>query len=381
MTKTAFSEIRVRAPLGGPELNALINRELEIVKAEVLERIPPRDIAAIILGGGYGRGEGGAAVSPDGSLSPFNDYDMFLISENVSPPRKRAMQKTLREISDELRGKLTVDADFGVIKTRRELPRQPFTLMWCDLAAGHEVLRGDRDILRALPPMPPGKLPLREGIFLLLNRGAGLLLAKESMESGEPDAEFIVRNINKALAACGDFALIKEGRHSCFASERVRRFEERPPAGLPADFAKTYREVSLGKLRAPKIPGLGIPELKILISTTVPFFRDFYLDALGIPPKYSAGPIEKQLKSAIFNSAEFHRDGSVIKNIILNCLHCGLTGLSPEWFCKYPRWRLAAALPALLADPPAPPESLPLPGNAGAGAARDKFFKLWRRFN
>src|SRR5208283_1906889 len=47
------------------------------VRCEVRDQIPRRDLMAIILGGGYGRGEGGVFRSEVGE-QPYNDLDFYI---------------------------------------------------------------------------------------------------------------------------------------------------------------------------------------------------------------------------------------------------------------------------------------------------------------
>ena len=50
--------------------------DLNIIKNELLKYIP--EIKALILAGGFGRGEGSVLLQ-DGLVQPINDYDIYII--------------------------------------------------------------------------------------------------------------------------------------------------------------------------------------------------------------------------------------------------------------------------------------------------------------
>jgi hypothetical protein len=67
------------------------------------------------------------------------------------------------------------------------------------------------------------QIPLAEATRLLMNRGAGLLLAREKLAAGSlspDDADFVNRNIAKAELACGDAVLTAYGRYYWSCGER-----------------------------------------------------------------------------------------------------------------------------------------------------------------
>ena len=76
--------------------------------------------------------------------------------------------------------------------------------------AGYHVIYGPEDVLDALPAYDTEHPPLEECARLFMNRGIGLLLARQKLEAGGPvegeDFEFVVRNIYKALLAMGDLS-------------------------------------------------------------------------------------------------------------------------------------------------------------------------------
>jgi hypothetical protein len=103
-------------------------------------------------------------------------------------------------------------------------PRR-FTMMWQELKHGHRVVFGPENILGLLPDFDLNNMPHEELAKLMLNRGTGLLLARQRMNKAElksDDVDFIARNIWKAIMACGDAYL---ALHNTFSYSYRRRSE------------------------------------------------------------------------------------------------------------------------------------------------------------
>ncbi len=168
------------------------------------------NLVALILGGGYGRGEGGV-VEVAGFELPYNDLDLVLVVDD-----KRAVrQESLSSISHRYEEELKIHVDFSRPLTIEDIRNWPRSLMWQNLLNGHVVLYGPQDvILSNAPASLRDPLPVIEATRLLLNRGAGLLWAMRVARGVEeaPDADFVPRNYFKCGLALGDAALITHGR-------------------------------------------------------------------------------------------------------------------------------------------------------------------------
>lgn len=167
-------------------------------------------LVALILGGGYGRGEGGIEIL-DGKECPYNDLDFTLVVQNAADvPEQELLELTARYAK-----KLKIHVDFSRPLTLRAIQKWPAWLMWHDLLNGHIVMSGPQDILTAnAPERVKAHPPAIEALRLHLNRGAGLLWALRVIrkEEPEPDRGFVVRNYYKTLLAMGDAVLISRGR-------------------------------------------------------------------------------------------------------------------------------------------------------------------------
>lgn len=190
--------------------------------------------SAVILGGGYGRGEGGA--TPDGKL--YNDLDFFVIIRSERPSGE--LLSFLAELSEKWSRELGVEVDFCCVSKAR-LKRNRNTLMIQELIAGCEVIFGKSGSLDFLRLSGWNALPQSEGVRLMLNRGAGLLMARGKLEAGNvsgADTDFIRRNIHKAELGCGDAWLIANHAYLRTGSERLETLET---SNVETELKRRYR--------------------------------------------------------------------------------------------------------------------------------------------
>ena len=80
---------------GSEELEKKIDSLMELISDRVVETVGRRDLAALVLGGGYGRGEGGVLTDDKGEMRLYNDFDFFVITGNVSSSRRRDINRLL----------------------------------------------------------------------------------------------------------------------------------------------------------------------------------------------------------------------------------------------------------------------------------------------
>ncbi len=176
--------------------------------------------AGLALGGGYGRGEGGAI---DGR--PSNDLDFFVFSD-LPEGRHAATIAALEPVSRAFTSELGVDVDFTVRTAARiHLDRQ--RLMVQELLRGHEVLTPSGFDLAAwadVTELPAEDVPVSEAARLVMNRGMGLVLAAARLRAGvssEEDLQFVTRNINKAILGAGDARLVVSRRYAWDVRKRA----------------------------------------------------------------------------------------------------------------------------------------------------------------
>lgn len=206
-----------------PEVEALLERVVPAIGADVLALGIP-ELAGVCLGGGYGRGEGGVCVGPDGVPRLFNDLDFFVFSSGAGRRRKREIDRAVEPVARRWTRALGIDVDFGPVKNTGDLGRVSHTLMFQELKHGYWQVCGEADVLAALPALRESELPPLEGARLLLNRGMGLLMAAERVRDGAEDAGFVLRNLNKAVLGGAEAQLICAHRYRWRARERLEAF-------------------------------------------------------------------------------------------------------------------------------------------------------------
>jgi hypothetical protein len=99
---------------GSIEFEQKITSDMKAIVNRVTTVVGESDLVAIILGGGYGRGEGGVRVI-DGNELLFNDYDLFVISKSISRSKLKTYQNKLKLLTkDWCRRRFSPDsADYG----------------------------------------------------------------------------------------------------------------------------------------------------------------------------------------------------------------------------------------------------------------------------
>lgn len=202
-----------------PRLVARIERDLSTVLAAVRDADP--HARSLVLTGGFARGEGAAR---DGV--PQNDYDLIAV-RGLGPTRT-----PYARVRAVLKDRLRLHIDLAPIASWR-LPWVSPSIFWYETAARGRVLWGP-NLLGRIPVRTPRDLDPAEGLRLLVNRAAGLLLVTD-----DPDAEAHRLQAAKALLAALDARLLARGEFPPSQRERWARFEAMRARGTaPAELAR-----------------------------------------------------------------------------------------------------------------------------------------------
>jgi len=205
------------------DMDRLVEETCRAIGAEIAAlSIPP--LAGVVLGGGYGRGEGGVDETC-GRRRLANDLDFYTVThEGAGAADIAAIAAALAPVSEKWSREIGIDVDFCVPKTPWRIKHDEKRLMIQELVRGYiDVCGAPGHVLFAdIERLPAEELPFGEAERLLLNRGAGLLLAKEPGR----DAKFVVRNINKAVLGAGDARLIARGGYMWRMAERAAALGE-----------------------------------------------------------------------------------------------------------------------------------------------------------
>lgn len=239
---------------GDPAAEEQLSRAVPGIGADIAaSRL--KGLAGVYLGGGYGRGEGGVFRCADGQARLYNDLDFFVVADGCGFPARKRIDKALRAVSEKWSARLGIEVDFGPVKKRSELKKVAHTLMFQELRHGYITVCGDAGLLETeLPDLNPETLPVLEALRLMLNRGMGLLLAREALAEQTPETGFILRNLNKCVLGCGDALLISCGKYAWSVHDREWILSGQ--RDLPESLERLYPEAVRFKLE----PSADLPE-------------------------------------------------------------------------------------------------------------------------
>lgn len=259
---------------GGPAADALVAGHLKTILEAINARVGP--VRAVVLGGSFGRGEGGVMTGTDGRLRPVNDYDLMVVDP-------RDLREPLRALGEELRTQLGIDfVDLGWLGN--DLSRIPATILNYDLRHGSRVIAGDAKVLETVPIRASGVIPPAEFVRLLLNRAAGVLSGLQASSAGDVTAtpgraDYLTNQIVKLLIAIGDWHLHHWRAYACSYRRRANRFHDLARgAGLRAPLIAAVRRAYAFKC-APTADGGGFD--LALLREILPDFSTAFTESVN----------------------------------------------------------------------------------------------------
>jgi hypothetical protein len=187
-----------------PELVERIDRDVATV-VDTVRRADP-GLRSLVLTGGFARGEGAVLEG-----APQNDYDFVAVRglRRPSVPYER--------LRADLEARLGLHVDLAPVAAWRLGWVSP-SIFWYETALRGRVVWGD-DLLARIPVRSPAQVDPAEGLRLLVNRAAGLLLYSEA---GAPARRL---QAAKALLAAADVHLLARGEFPPSQTERWQRIE------------------------------------------------------------------------------------------------------------------------------------------------------------
>jgi hypothetical protein len=359
---------------GSAEFDARIDADMARIDAAVQASPFAGHWKALVLLGGYGRGEGSPFIQrsgaggrrsacppgrkirsqgPEDGLSagaegqrseielPFNDYDLIVVTDSVAPEIRAELKALEKQLTDALG--LPVDL-YPYLE--KKLPRCEFSLLNYEMKYGHRVISGDKKILDRMPDYPLDALPLSEGTRLLLNRGKLLLdikrrLAQPGSLTAE-ERECFLKFLFKTDLALGDCALLACGEYDISYTIKKGRIGQ---LDLPEGIACAYLDAVAFKERTDFQPleNVRLPER---FAQTAARFERLFLWFEGLR-------LDRSFRSPEEYAAAFPtlgHEGNPLKNALHNLRTFRAKAL--PHLLTHPRLRLYAAVPLLLREPP-----------------------------
>lgn len=372
---------------GSEELETRIADLCEKAARGIAAIVPSKRIEAVLLGGGYGRGEGGV-LHHKGRDLPYNDLEFFVFLKGHPFLNERRYQTAIHALAQRLTKEAGIDVEFK-ITSAKSLRRSRPTMFFYDLFHGHQRILGDADVFgRASQHSNARNLPLAESTRLLMNRCSGLLFARNRLNRGfltSDDVDFIQRNVAKAQLAMGDAILAASGEYHWSCIERRARLEESAEnLDLPfiGDVLQNHGRGVAFKLR-PQCIWKHREQLELSLKKNTKlawqvwrWLEDTRLgEQAGFPEDYA------QARSSRCPEVGF------VRVLLANIKTFGLSPI--KFLAGYPRARLLRSLPLLLwrNRPGARISNLPFLQKQLATEAADfggllnAYSRLWTRYN
>jgi len=382
---------RERYTLAGPgEVEQRIARDQQRVVDEVTALPEARGLVALVLAGGYGRGEGGFRFSGSTAV-PYNDYDYFVVVRDCGMRERRRLNRRLHVLGEHLGREFGLEVDFAVLPAER-LARLPACLMYSELKWRHRVLAGDPRALDGITSPPVDGLPLAEFSRMMLNRGALLLMNAQELAGGATvrvrSCERFLRYFSKGVLAAGDARLAAAGRYHPSVDERSRRLQtlEWPGSGRERflDLYDLAVRIKLGGEPARVLPP-GEPQRlqRLAVHEWLEAYRVLESARLGQAPEtwqtYASAGVAKGQGAGRWWSPLHHLALSIAAAVARVQLP------DPDRALRHPRERLMSALPLLL-ESGVPrqnrlaAEALGASVDAAWAQLADCFLADWRRY-
>jgi len=185
-------------------------------------------LRAFLLGGGYGRGEGGIFDPGDGiGARLYNDLEFYLFASLVP-------SETVDSWVQEGEQRLGIDIEIKVMEPSTFEAAAP-SMFYYDLLSRHMLVAGDQSWMESLPARlaEASAIPPEEASRLLVNRGMSLLRCRRWASGEMPlPAGFCERILAKLKLALADAVLCAATQYHWSCQERNRRLsslQEGPP--------------------------------------------------------------------------------------------------------------------------------------------------------
>ncbi|MDX9720460.1 MAG: hypothetical protein RBU37_06925 [Myxococcota bacterium] len=220
---------------GSEPLEARLRELVQQVGEATQRQFGPDELAALLVVGGYGRGEGGVE-RVGGREEPHNNIDFLLIAHDERRPLN-ALKARLDSAIEPIRQQAPLGIDVGVSSVQR-LRRSPALVFWYDLRFGHKSVLGEPSLMSSMRHFRLNRIPSWDVRNLLTNRGTLLLINAHMRAHGAAQPRQLLRHAMKAIIGYGDALLFAHGRYHWSYQEKRRRM--RGIAGQYPSFAQLY---------------------------------------------------------------------------------------------------------------------------------------------
>jgi hypothetical protein len=332
---------------GSQALEQELERLCNAILTGVERLVPGPRLEAIVLGGGYGRGQGGVLKTETGDR-PYNDLEFYVFLRGNPLLNEHKYGADLRELGESFSSGAGLHVEFK-IDSLDKLRSSPISMFTYDLVAGHRIVRGGDTIFQGCEHhLQAEKIPLSEATRLLFNRCTGLLLAKELLGSQRlslAQGDFIGRNLAKAQLALGDAVLTVFGQYHWSCPERHQRLSELAVPELP----------TLDEVRQRHAAGVAFKLHPRSIAKLAAEFEGEHREISALASRLWLWLESRRLKCEFSSVRDYAlSEGEKCygpagwRNYLLNLRTFGPQAAFDSMAARYPRERLFNSLPLLL---------------------------------
>lgn len=345
--------------LGGPEAEARVAAAVEAIRTTARSVLDPRAFRALVLIGGYGRGEGGVEVR-DGVEGPHNNLDVLLITRQVRRSGTEALRRRLSEALQDASRRHAIGIDVGAV-SEWVLRTDVCRVMWYEMRFGHRTLLGDDTFVPGLTRFTVDRLHPPDLRDLMVNRGTLLVINDAMMdlqEFPEESRRTFRRHLVKGVIGIGDGLLWALGAYHWSYQEKRRRVRTLP--GVPEPLRDLYDRAMAYRFRADPalFPSEDLAQVQREVREVLAeSHRLFESRRLGDPlagfGNYLARALPREVDPAFVHPREAARRGLALARTLggRGELHPIPDGLRPgdrlRWALCPPRERLALLFPAV----------------------------------
>lgn len=234
-----------RLTFKGPvELEQKITLLLQEVKDTVKSHFPQSSYHALLLIGGYGKGEGGFELK-EGVAFAHNNLDFLLITQSFPKSKLENMRKELAALLFPISQKYDIGFDLSVVSNQK-LKQSENLLIWHEMYHGHKLLLGESRFIASLPFKEFNTVPSTEFWSLMINRGTLLIINQwflDQRKEGDPLVRKIfIKHMMKAIIGLGDALLYFLHDYHWSYEEKLSRIKKNEH--LPSELRVLYEEAA-----------------------------------------------------------------------------------------------------------------------------------------
>jgi hypothetical protein len=219
-----------------------VERQIRIIVGEVADVVShtllSENFHALVLIGGYGRGEGGVRCD-EGYEAPNNNLDFLLITNHLNPVLENRWQHMIDQKLESIQQRYQIGIDLSMI-SGTALHRSPSRIMWYDMRGGHKTILGNADFVNSMKHFQIDRIPVWDAHNLLVNRGT-LLVINDCLPTDDNTVEtqrLKIRHQVKAVIGYGDAILYSYGLYHWSYAEKQRRM--RSLSQVSSSFRELY---------------------------------------------------------------------------------------------------------------------------------------------